>query len=178
MKDAAYADAALDPTALPSLMFLRLAADMPFILAASILLSMLYGARLRAHVGARFFTDNAQTKATTPEDRQVKINERKAWIQQSEKRLKLFRFLLIADLILMGAMSLSKSIVTNQSILVRRTFFANMDICAPYLDENSEEKLRAKFASVKTRGDYIKVRNELAKVAKAQNVEIHTFELW
>ena len=68
--------------------------------------------------------------------------------------------------------------ILNQAVLVHRVFSANLNICSPYLSPIEQQQFRARFASVKTREDYIHIDNDLKGIAAKNSVTLSDIQLW
>jgi hypothetical protein len=68
--------------------------------------------------------------------------------------------------------------IIGQAILIWRVFNVDVNICAPYLTENEEKQLRARFAAVKTRTDYQVIDEELNRIARKNSITLREEPLW
>src|SRR5205807_1241025 len=62
--------------------------------------------------------------------------------------------------------------------IFRNIFFANMNICAPYMSEFEEKRFRARFSSVNTKADYQVIDHELRELAAKNGVSLLDYSLW
>jgi hypothetical protein len=57
-------------------------------------------------------------------------------------------------------------------------FAQSMAICRPYLDAHETLVLESRFASIRSRDDYIAVTEELRRVAASTNQRLPEFKPW
>jgi hypothetical protein len=151
VKDAAYSSAALDPYPLPSLIVILILTWLPLWPFATAL-----GFRMGRFVANR---------------------------QQQDKRIhRRLESLITAAYVLVTIAVLAYAFVftqiINQAILIRRVFYADLAICSPYISETDEKRLRAHFASVKTRADYDLIAIELKQIATTNKISLREESLW
>lgn len=148
-RNQAYAEAALDPTSIPSLILLLHFYTLPFYLAVAFITIYVL-------------------------DYRRKIRP-KAQVTKGYKLSNVISWVLLIGLASWGFV---KFLTINQSVLIFRTFNTNVKICAPYISELSEKQLKAKFASIKTRNDYIALDQEIKKIAESNKITLVNNPLW
>ena len=68
--------------------------------------------------------------------------------------------------------------ILSQAILIRRVFFADLAICAPYLTPQQEAQFRASFAAVSKQSEFQLIQTRLQAVAVANGVSLRSEGLW
>jgi hypothetical protein len=137
----AYADAALDPTPLPSLILLLFLYALPFLVLLGDVTAK----------GTRFLFGTKLKELRPGGYRVISIT-------------------ILAMFLLAASWGFVKFLTVNQSVLIYRVFNANMRICAPYLSDSEERKFKARFAAVKTRSDYLAIEEDLKKLAVSKSI--------
>ncbi|MGI9181715.1 MAG: hypothetical protein ACR2H9_14585 [Longimicrobiaceae bacterium] len=95
--------------------------------------------------------------------------------RRGARRAELF---LVVGLMFWAFVLLGVHTVLNQAGLIRRVFFANLAITAPYLTTEQEELLRAQFAAITTRTEYAALDQQIRQVAEANGVRLREEQLW
>jgi len=110
-------------------------------------------------------------------------NEMKSSILEEEesrlnRKLRLLKISFWAIFLPWVAMAVVAYAIHNQSVLLWRTFNANIVLLAPVMQPSELAKLRASFAGMSTGADYKAIRTQVLSVAKNQGVKVHDFEPW
>jgi hypothetical protein len=71
-----------------------------------------------------------------------------------------------------------KFLTINQSVLIYRVFDTNVRICLSHISQSEERQLRARFAAVRTRADYLAIDKELRAIAVSAGVRLVDIRLW
>ena len=59
------------------------------------------------------------------------------------------------------------------------TYFAqSITICRPYLTDSQTEVFESRFAALRSRSEYIRITDDLIKVAAANNLRLPEHKLW
>jgi hypothetical protein len=69
-------------------------------------------------------------------------------------------------------------LATTLAISVRRFFEANVQICNPVLSLQEERKIRAQFASIKTKSDYEALDTSFRSLCEGRGVHLRDLSLW
>lgn len=172
LRDLPFESAALDPTPLSSLILVYLTSSIPSFL-IGIVVALLLARRtvlsLRRQVeeAHSIVADTTAAAAHKDETRRTLTSRLRKWGLVSTAGLL---FILVLGLTFAGiAFS-----VLNRSVLVWRVFHANERICAPYMTPQELSSLEAAFASMKTRNDYVRIRQKQHTVAKKYNLILIT----
>lgn len=156
IRDSAYQDAALDPSALPSLLIT--------FSVYSVLLGIVFGYAFAA-LSDKIKRNDLDTDRPDTRIPLIRRRSRGRYISAA----------------IVGAALTSLWITQlriNQSVLIWRVFTANLAICAPHLSEQQEEEIRAQFASMRTRMDYQHISEKLQQVAASNNLRLVEESLW
>ena len=151
-RNEAYYNAALDPTAIPSLVILLHLYSLPFIILSVLVVSMITIAILR-----RKHRDSDITSKKTGRRTTLTV---------------VFICIAFIWLLIGSSCGIVKFLTYNQSVLIYRVFNANIRICAPYISEMEEKQLRARFAAVRTREDYLTIQDDLQRIAASNGVSL------
>jgi hypothetical protein len=178
VRDAAYTSAALDPSPLPPLLLLIVVSIIPLI-AAFMMGFMEFGMSPIIR-----WLDKPSTNPALGDDKNhtEKGEESRTWREaQKIRRFKIRRrlsiFFIIYCCIFFLIIFVGVSIV-NQAIVIKRVFDANIRICAPYLSDKEEKRLRARFAAMNSRIDYIAINNDLKQVASQNGISLINVQPW
>lgn len=158
IKDSAYSGAALNPTAVPSLMLVIAFWCIPATFSVLSLLSIWVAPFLRK-------------RPPIAQDTEAKRLRRLS-------RLRRYRAFLHVPLILLLLTQLVVAAVFNQSVLVWRVFHSNLAICSPYMTDSEYKRLEAKFASMTTRQEYLLIDQELETIAQKNDVKLRAEAVW
>ena len=152
LRDLPYSMAALNPYSLPPLLlFLVVATGVP---------GALFGALTAGPAGRWLLT---------------RIEKRdKARRQRALRVLVSVAFAYALFLAVIGVVSFS---VLNRAIAVRRIHEANMEMIAPFVPSEEVLRLRAQFASMVSRADYLAVVSRLKVVAAAHQARLRDEEI-
>ncbi len=165
--DSSYASASLDPNPVTGLLLLQgalLAASYP----AFVMLGKWVAERERDKIEQR-------TKDLPEGDVNAAIERERDRLSKKVKRLTLSFWIMFLPWILMAVLAFS---VHNQSVLVWRVFNANLVIISPKATPVEIAQFRAKFASMKSKSDYVTLSNTMSTLAKERGIELHTVETW
>lgn len=93
----------------------------------------------------------------------------------SSRRLRKHLIVLVlASTLMVNAITL----MLSQSISIWRTYNANLKILAPHISDSERALLEARFASVKTKDEYVMLRGDMAAIAKAKGAELRVDDSW
>ena len=167
IRDAAYFSAATDATAVPGLIgFYSLCVAMFGFLGVRIVSHRKTLRMLR--LGK---TEAQEIEALHPAAFQSKIETLRRWMPRT----------ISFELILIGLIALTALfgfMVINQAVHIRRIFLVNVTRCAPYVTDNEQKLLLARFATVESRADYLPLRSSLDSLARTHNVKLLGGEVW
>lgn len=175
MRDAAYANAALDPSMIPATVLLYL-----FVVWAPSAVLGVASARLMLAV-RRGATDKlisvveeriAEGDRAGAEQELKKVEQK---IRSTRIRLHGFEVLLVGIALAAGMTTFT---VINQAVLIRRVFTANLTICVPAMSAEQVQAVQASFAGMTSKTDYSAVERRLKDVAAAHGLTLHTVKLW
>jgi hypothetical protein len=100
------------------------------------------------------------------------------WLKEIPERRRSSQIKLLALSAATAVAASTAGMVVNQSILVSRTFYANLAICAPYISDLEEEHIVAKFAGMTGRSSYLQIDQKFKQVAKDNSVLLKDIDLW
>ncbi|MGX9554978.1 hypothetical protein [Pseudomonas sp. CFBP 5750] len=164
VKDYAFSNAALDPTALPSmLIYLSMIA---FFVVRMIVINRRVKRRIRLE-------GTHGSESLTPLQKNFEsldLTDRK-----KIRRLRYLGWLMDG---LMIALLFITTTVMNQSILVWRVYNANEHIIAPYASPNEMLKIKSQFSQIKTEKDYKVLYGAMNAIALKNKVELRSEETW
>jgi hypothetical protein len=100
------------------------------------------------------------------------------FLQRSRRMLRILDVLLAAMLAFFGGILLFWTLIINQSVLVWRAFNADMAICAPSQTPDERTRLAARFAAMSSRADYQVLHEELLKVAATHQMKLTKVDVW
>jgi hypothetical protein len=179
VKDQAYANAALDPAPLPSLLLIIFLTVIPLLVALRMALTEYYQPYLRSIRMKRYAPLKARAQQDLSDEEKIKLAENLLALDNSMKRRRRH---LANEVIAIGTVTwlffVTGTMVLNQSILIKRTFEANLNICAPYLSDQQVKTFRAHFSAMSTKEDYLKIRADLMKFANKNKLTLHSREVW
>lgn len=167
MDTAVYENAALDPTAVSSLMVLLLVMG---VMAGMATLSLF----------AAFFFPTIIKKISPPEPENYESEDAfnaacEEYDVARRKRHKLRRFWLVSCVFVTLFFSFYVFSIQNESIIVWRTFNQNLAICAPYMDDMQRKKIEASFRQMKRKVDFEAIKARLDEIAEENSVELGWF---
>lgn len=99
-------------------------------------------------------------------------------LQRSERMLRNLDVLAAALGAFFGGCFLFWTLIINQSVLVWRAFNADMAICAPYQTPDDRARLSARFAAMSSRAEYQVLHEELLRVATARQLKLTHVDVW
>lgn len=167
IRDQAYASAALDPTPIPALLLFFIVALAPVVI-GSLWLGALHGRR-SAEKSSKLIDEESGGDPRVAIDL---IRDRIARLQRIAKAIG------ATYLIALSCVTLISYAVVNQSVAIWRIYHANLAICSPYLSDLEHKRLRARFASVKTKHDFTSIADELRSVAQQNGAKLIDFDTW
>ncbi len=159
LTDAPYASAAMDPTPLSGLVGLFIVSEVPLWLFTAFVLSALIFPFL-GWLSRRPLRKAAAGQPAIQRHRRF----RRVVVPIAGSMVSLFLF----------AVSSTAFSVVNQAVYTWRSFNTNLARCAPYLSEEEEELLVARFRSMKTRREFVEVESQLKRVAAEHHVELES----
>ncbi|WP_043046662.1 MULTISPECIES: hypothetical protein [Pseudomonas fluorescens group] len=164
VRDYAFSNAALDPTALPSmLIFLTMS-------------GMFFGVILIVNLKIR-----RRGKKPISSSSEVSMSGKivqKDFPELDMKKAKRIRYLDWFMDGLMIAMLFITITVVNQSILVWRVYNANEKIIAPYITSSDLLKIKSQFSQIKTEKEYKVLFEAMQSVALKNKIELRSESTW
>lgn len=168
VRDYAFSNAALDPTALPSMfVFLTMTGVSVGII---IIVNMKVRRRWRRELTSSFESLTPLQKEQEQEQGNLNQSDRK-----KIKRLRYLDWLLDG---LMIALIFITTTVMNQSILVWRVYNANENIIAPYVSPSEMLKMKSQFSQIKTEKEYKDLYEVMHAIALKNKVELRSESTW
>ena len=161
IRDLAYESAALDPTPVSSLVMVIQLSAIPFLIAITVGFVEFGAPRLRLKLESKIVSDQSSGKSDPR--------------QRFSRRMAVF---IIVWSVIFGIFTYTSAKVLNQSILIWRTFHADLAICAPVLSQEQQKLFSARFASMRTRAEYKEIHEDLAGVASSAGLKLIPNELW
>jgi hypothetical protein len=168
MEAAVYTSAALDPTSISSLIVLLL------------ILGLAAAATVASVIAVFIFPKlfKRQFFPPDPHDHQTEqsyLQALDAYEKASNKRRKLRRAALVAAALYVVGFGFLVFSTQSESILVWRTFHQNLDICAPYLDEQQRLQIQAAFRQIKSKPDFEAIKLQLDHVAEQNSLKLEWY---
>ncbi|MFO1004252.1 MAG: hypothetical protein U0936_28365 [Planctomycetaceae bacterium] len=179
VKDSAYADAALDQTAMMSSQLYLNATSilcMPFLF----MLALEFGLtprRIRGLLAGPVSPPDRLNECTL-EERLARLERSGVLTDAQRHRLRRIRRTLIVMMGLTLGYLITSTMIKVQSLQIWRTFHADLRMCAPYMDSEQEELLLSKYTTIKSKADFGSVIDELQVVATAHGLILHSNNLW
>jgi hypothetical protein len=68
--------------------------------------------------------------------------------------------------------------IHNQSVLVWRTFHADLTLLRPHITNEKDRELCAHFSAMTKRNDYLIIKKDMEDIANRNNVRLHDIKLW
>jgi len=175
-KDNAYKAAALDQTSIPAA---RLYAMTIGLFSAPLVVFLMYEFGMSPNRIRRIALSNSTTEEHhTFDERLSRIEEITEQLKGYRKRLAIVRRSLLVILGVLIGFVFVRHMIHNQSLLIWRSFNADLKQCAPYLTPDEEELIEAQFAAIQTKKDYSKILGEFAKIADKNHIVLHSTSLW
>ena len=187
VKDSAYASAAMDPTPLSSLVVLSIVTTIPLALTALTFYALITARRSppktppinrQGASGGNLDESKDKTPQEEVSDLEVRLHKLEQEVVRSYLRLKRFAIITIVFFLLTYVTAQVGLAILNQAVLIRRVFTTNLAIAAPFLSDEEEEQYRAKFASLKTRAEYVELDDKLRRVTSQHGVSLLPYSLW
>ncbi|NMY81044.1 hypothetical protein HBO01_20375 [Pseudomonas rhodesiae] len=164
VRDYAFSNAALDPTALPSMLI--------FLTMSGIFFGMILIVNLKVRRrGKKPVTSSSEVSGSG------KIVQK----DFSELDMKKARRIRYVDWFIDGFMIATLFItitVMNQSILVWRVYNANEKIIAPYVTSSDLLKIKSQFSQIKTEKQYRDLFEAMQSVALKNKIELRSESTW
>jgi hypothetical protein len=110
--------------------------------------------------------------------KQMKLTAQAESLEMFKRRRRVIYRMSVLGLAMLLLAILAAGSIINQAVMIRRTFEADLAICAPFLSDTEEEEVRAHFASVTNRRDYMTIEATLRAVAAANHVTLRQVSLW
>lgn len=178
IKDSAYAAAALDQTAAPSAYVYQMLISF---LWSPLALFLAWEFGFTPERVRRLILRNSAARSPDDNSTDRRIACLELQTEQSEARRKslrhLRRILLVVLGLLIGYVT-ARALVHNQSLLIWRSFQADMKMCAPYLTDSEEEKLQSDYSAMKSKADFLRVLKPLQNLAQQHELRLHSENLW
>lgn len=177
-KDNAYAAAALDQTAAPAA---RVNASVIALMCSPLLFFLmiefgLFPTALRTLLPQQPHKDDpTEDEIETRLSRLEEFGER---LGETRRKLVFIRRVLLAIFGLLIGFILTQHTIDNQSLLIWRSFHADLTQCAPYLENVEEEQIRAHYASMRRKEDYVKILQRFKEIADKHDLTLYSMELW
>ena len=161
LRDAAYSSAALDPYRGPAILAMLMVLRVAIFGYGTVIGEM--ASQFRGNVEEPDFVELELDETEIARvDRSIR---RSSWI------IGILAGLLVAALVI-------SALFTTAAVDIRRAFFANLAICAPYLSPDEEEMLRARFASMTSKAEYRVIEGQLRAVATENGAKLVELDLW
>lgn len=179
MKDNAYLAAALDQTAIPAVRVYEIVSAFAMVpLLILIVFESFKNQRLR-----RYFlrTETARDKhkdSTATESSSQQPEDTSDRMLIKDKTLIIVERTVICWIVLSVVFVSVQSLIHNQSLLIWRSFHADLRQCAPYMTSSDEELIEAQYAAMKSKSDYAIILGRLRDIAKQHNIKLHSEKLW
>jgi hypothetical protein len=168
-RDAAYASAAMDPTSVPSLLLVYMIIA-GVVGAVGFLAGALTGKAARRRWKRNQAVESSESTADDALEAASSIPEPR-WLGP-------LGFVSGAGILALVIMALVSVLMVNQSVVIWRTFNNHVARCAPCLTDDEEEALRAQFARVETRSEYLELEATLKLVASENGLVLKDVPLW
>jgi hypothetical protein len=184
-RDNLYESAALDPTPIPPLIFLML---VPFsVLFISLLITV---KDFQRGVAGRDGYQNSRYSVIRRDKgvpdkggkgvpgQKYAVREHLEGFNKTRRRIRGTSALFVCIQLVVVVYAFGAFAVINQAVFVRRTFLANMQILGPYLSGEEEKYIRSRFASMRTREDFLSIEQELSGVANKNKIRLYKVPVW
>ncbi len=146
LNDLAYESAALNPNSIPMMIVLFAA-----LFAPSLVACLMYG----------FVSGMNASKRN-------KVTDNK----KSERQNRIAKILFFGILGVYGFIVSATVTHLVKSVNIWRIFNANVAICKPYINTQEEDQIRAKFASMRSKREYIEISKHLMDIAESNKIEL------
>ena len=167
VRDYAFSNAALDPTALPSMIV--------FTIVLGLIGGVVVSLNLRLQRSRRKLLRPISSSETEGDNVSADQIHHHAGLKQTSRPSMWVVWLI--DGLMIGSMFVVLTVL-NQSLLVWRVHNANTHIIAPYLSQGEMLKIDSLFSQVKTEKDYKNIYNMMSAVAVKNKVELRAEETW
>lgn len=164
VRDYAFSNAALDPTALPSMLV--------FLTMSGLFFGVILIVNLRVRRRGKKAINSSAEASISAKSGQNDVSDRD---QKKAKRLRYLDWVIDG---LMIAMLFITITVMNQSILVWRVYNANEKIIAPYVSSNDMLKIKSQFSQIKTEKEYKVLYEAMQAVALKNKIELRSESTW
>lgn len=179
MKDNAYLAAALDQTAVPAALAYE-------ILLVAIVVGAVTMSALNFLLKARLLKSKISTEPAGVDRKDsdtVQVVSQNGGASSSQAG-RTTRIPLVIERIVLTSLVLSivfvsvQSLIHNQSLLIWRSFHADLRQCAPYMTPDEEELIEAQYAAMKSKSDYAIILGRFQGIAEQHNLKLHSSRLW
>jgi hypothetical protein len=116
-----------------------------------------------------------RTRPASPED----STEEKLWIERFTPVILRFGPVTVAGLglfLLGGFFAMTLKVATENALYTN--FEQSLDICRPYISDHQAQVLKSRYASLRTRDEYLAITNEMKQVADASHLSLPDFKPW
>ena len=113
-----------------------------------------------------------------PEKALIMLQQREVQLKKRIKWMKCAIGLYIVMLLMYFVMVVATVRVATSAASIRATFIQRLELLGPYLDSSAERKLRAQFAAIKNKEDFIKIEEDLQKIALANKAILPKLIVW
>jgi hypothetical protein len=171
LRDAAYAEAALDPTPVTPLILL-VALMIVLLFPIIYLVSSFLAPKTRT---SRDIDRLEKDLERATQDEMGAIQER---VKALRRRLRRQKAYLITGMVIAVVVLNVLFAVHNQSVLIWRAFHADLALLRPYITSDQYYELCARFSAMNKRSDYLTLRKVMDDVANRYNVRLHDIKVW
>ena len=70
------------------------------------------------------------------------------------------------------------AMMLTQSISIWRIYNANLKILTPHISGPERDALEARFAGIKTKSQYVKLNDDMIKIAETNGIELRESDSW
>jgi hypothetical protein len=170
IRDSVYESASLDPTPVTPLLLLLSLFGVATFPVVDIFLSRLPVSRLSRE--RKRLED--LLKGATDQDKPAVLRQLDPIRARVRRRRLLFEVFA-----LLGAFAVFVAVmVHNQSIVVWRSYHADLEVLRPHLTDAQYYKYRARFAGMRTREDFLLLRDDMKKVAAGKGARLREIAIW
>ncbi len=175
LRDSIYASAALDPTNLPITFVATFAPSVLVGAAIAFPIARLLMRKKNAEVDAlRERADELHDAPSSEvmeraENLHAEIDKMNEWVSRAKRKMD--RALIIL-LLVAGLSSYIASSMWSQAVMVWRVFHANITICESAISDGEAKILRARFAAMRTRDEYVSIDADMQKIASQHGLKL------
>lgn len=178
VKDSAYADAAMDQTAIMSL---QLYLNTVSLLCTPFLYMMAIEFGITPRRIRIFFAGSSSIEIKghgTLEERLARLENTGSLNDAQRTRLRRVRKTLLIAMGLTLGYLVTLTLIRVQSLQIWRCFHSDLRMCAPYLTEEQEELFLSNYSKMKSKADFTSILSELQAVAETHRLVLHSSNLW